>query len=459
MVKPSVVFSRLGAAKVLVIGDFILDSYTIGKVRRISPEAPVPVVNVKHEEHRAGGAGNVILNLISMGAQVVPVGRIGNDPAAAKLKEIFASEGLSLDGLFVEQGYPTPVKNRIIADGQQIVRIDCEKATSLSKVLEQTIIKSLPKLLVGVSVVAILDYGKGFLTPSLLKVLIEEAKKLNIVVIADPKGVDFSKYSGATILKPNLSEAYASVNMPPETCLNIVAEKVLKVSQAETLLVTRSEEGLSIFHRNGSREDHPVRIREVKDVTGAGDTVLAMLAYSMANKLSLSEAAQLSNLAAGVAIERFGCARVALSDVARYLLEIDNDNKIFDPNHLFALQHAVKGRNTALVSLSCNQGLTSPILKHLIRLGNRKEIDLLVNLQDVPKDDAFIDILKSFKDIDYILLSGKSAKEITEEISFAEVYTFVDDDLVKSENLVDVNLPLARSENLGNAKALAVELI
>jgi D-beta-D-heptose 7-phosphate kinase/D-beta-D-heptose 1-phosphate adenosyltransferase len=430
MVKLSGIFSRLEAAKVLVIGDFILDSYTVGKVRRISPEAPVPVVNVKHEEHRAGGAGNVILNLISMGAEVIPVGRIGNDPAATRLKSIFSVEGLSTNGLFIEEGYSTPVKHRIIADGQQIVRIDCETTTPLNKALEQTIIASLPKLLAGVSVVAISDYGKGFLTSSLLKALIEQAKILNIVVIADPKGVDFSKYSGATVLKPNLSEAYAAVNMPLETCLNVVAEKVLKASNVETLLVTRSEEGLSIFHKDGSREDHPVRIREVKDVTGAGDTVLAMLAYSLANKLSLSEAAQLSNLAAGVAIERFGCARVALSDVARYLLQIDSDNKIFDPNHLFALQHAVKNRQTLLVSLSCRQGLTPSMLSHLIQLGRRKGFDLLVNLQDAPQDDAFINILKSFNDIDYILMAGKSMNEITKDISFAEAYSFVNDELV-----------------------------
>lgn len=429
MVKLAGIFSRLEAAKVLVIGDFILDSYTIGKVRRISPEAPVPVVHVKQQEHRAGGAGNVILNLISLGAKVVPVGRIGVDFAAAMIKEIFLSEGLSLEGVFVEDDFPTPVKNRIIADGQQIVRIDTETNKPLSKVLEEKIIELLPALLKDVSVVAISDYGKGFLTHRLLAAVIQNAKACNIAVIADPKGVDFSKYRGSTILKPNLLEAYAAVNMPHETCINVIAAKVLEASQAETLLITRSEEGISIFHKNGDREDFPVQIREVKDVTGAGDTVLAMLAYAVANRLSFSEAAQLSNLAAGVAIEKFGCARVALSDVARYLLQIDNNNKVFDPYHLFALQHALKGRKTAMINLCAGAGFTSTMLKHIIKIGCREEIDLLINLQELPRDESFIEILKSFKDIDYILLPGKKAHELIEEISFAEIYTIENDEL------------------------------
>ncbi len=430
MVKLAGVFSRLESVKVLVIGDFILDSYTIGKVGRISPEAPVPVVHVKNEEHRAGGAGNVILNLISMGAKVVPVGRIGNDAAASKLKAIFTSEGLTDEGLFVEKGYATPVKNRIIAGGQQIVRIDSEINTALSEQLEQTIIEALPALLKDVAVVAISDYGKGFLTTTLLAALIQQAKALNIIVIADPKGIEFTKYSGATVLKPNMSEAYAAANLPLDTCLNVVAAKLLKSSQVETLLVTRSEDGLSIFNANGTREDHPVQIREVKDVTGAGDTVLAMLAYALANGLTLSEAAQLSNLAAGVAIEKFGCARVALSDVARYLLQIDSNNKIFDPNHLFALQHAIKGRPTTLVNLNGSNGLNAAMLKHLVHLGDIKDRDLLVNLHE-SDDESIIDILKSFQNIDYILLPGKSLKEVAGEIDFAEIFTINSDILIK----------------------------
>lgn len=425
MVKLAGTFSRLGSITVLVIGDFILDSYTIGKARRISPEAPVPVVHVRNVEHRAGGAGNVILNLISMGAKVVAVGRVGDDPAATHLRQVFADEGLSSEALFVQEGYSTPVKNRIIADGQQIVRIDHEAIVPIPEMLEQQVIESLPALLADVQVVAISDYGKGFLSRTLLAMVIQEAKQRGISVIADPKGVDFEKYSGATILKPNLSEAYAAANMPLDGCLDLVAAKILQLSQVDALMITRSEAGLSIFHRDGTRDDFPVVIREVKDVTGAGDTVLAMLAYAIGNELSIAEAAQLSNLAAGVAIERFGCARVELSDVAERLLRFDSKNKVFDSEHLFALQHLLKRRRVALLSLSCRQELTSEFLKYLINLGERSDVDLLVYLRDgVPSEDLLMTLI-ALQAVDFIVLHGESLEELVEKIAPDECYALV----------------------------------
>jgi D-beta-D-heptose 7-phosphate kinase/D-beta-D-heptose 1-phosphate adenosyltransferase len=430
MVKLAGVFSRLGAAKILVIGDFILDSYTIGKVRRISPEAPVPVVNVIKEELRPGGAGNVVLNLLSLGAHVVAVGRIGPDAWGTQLQQVLASEGVSTTGLFVQPGYPTPVKTRIIADGQQIVRVDRESVIPLSEQLEQQIIDALPKMLDGVKVVAISDYGKGFLSQTLLSAVLEQSRQRQIFTIVDPKGIDFTKYSGASLIKPNLGEAYAAANLTHDTSLDLVAAKLLQLAKAEMLLVTRSESGISIFCSKGSRNDFPVRIREVKDVTGAGDTVLAMLAYAVGNGLSISEAAQLSNLAAGVAIERFGCARVSLSDVARHLLQFDTSNKIFEGDHLFALQQVLQGRRVVLLDLSGHQGITPGILHHLLRLGSKKEHDLLVLIRDPEPSQDFIAVLRDLHVVDFIVIKSEEAIQHLESIiKLEEVYTIHKEEL------------------------------
>lgn len=412
MVKLTGVLNRLGSKKILVAGDLLLDSYTIGKARRISPEAPVAVIQVQKEEYRPGGSGNVILNLISMGAQVVALGRIGQDSHGKVLKDCFAREGVDLQGIMEENNYFTPVKNRIIADNQQIVRIDREEFTPLSEMLEQKIYELLPVLMQDVHVVAISDYGKGFLSQSLLSALIDHAKTLGIPVISDPKGIDFSKYSGSTILKPNLSEAYSAANLPLNAPLDHVAEKILKLSQSDVLMVTRSEHGISLFHKGGHRQDFPVRIHEVKDVTGAGDTVLAMLACALANGLTLAEAAQLSNIAAGIAIERFGCARVSLGDLARRLLQFDVANKIFDANHVFALGKALEGRDCAFLSLSCTQGLTSGVFKAIKELSGSPNRDLLISVTDENPDLEFVNILANIQDVDFIFIGNHGLQEL-----------------------------------------------
>lgn len=420
----------------MVAGDFLLDSYTIGKVRRISPEAPVAVLQVHHEEHRPGGAGNVILNLISMGAEVTTLGRIGADKAGEVLRESLEKEGVDLRGLAVQPSYPTPVKNRIIAENQQIVRVDHEQIIPLNEALEQQLIEALPVLLKDVKVVAISDYGKGFLTKTLLAALIDESRCLGITIISDPKGIEFSKYNGSHIIKPNLSEAYSAANLPIDTPLEIAAAKVLQMVNADVLMVTRSEAGISLFHKHGTREDFPVKAREVKDVTGAGDTVLAMLSCAMGNDLTISEAVQLANVAAGIAIERFGCARVSLSDLARRLLEQDVVNKIFDEEHLFALLEALKGRSFALLGLSGTKGLTTGIFSSIRRLAARDGWDLLVYIKDQHPSEEFINLLASLHDVDFILLKSESLKSLCEKMSPSEIYV-MEDDVLKQLSYVE----------------------
>jgi D-beta-D-heptose 7-phosphate kinase/D-beta-D-heptose 1-phosphate adenosyltransferase len=422
-------FSRLNKTKILVIGDLILDTYTIGKARRISPEAPVAVVSVHHEEHRPGGAGNVILNLISLGSEVVCVGRVGYDKAGTVLSEELQKEQVDTSGIVVQQGYVTPVKNRIIAEGQQIVRVDHEVVTSIPEQTEQFVIDRLPELLRGVQVVAISDYGKGFLTRTLLSAVIELARQQNIPVIADPKGVDFTKYMGVYILKPNLGEAYAAANLGHEASLDKVAARVLEISQAEVLMITRSEAGISLFFKEGNRMDFPVRVREIKDVTGAGDTVLAMLSCGVANELPLEESVQLCNIAAGIAIEHFGCARVTLSDLARRLLESDVVNKVFDEEHIFALQQALKNRKFAILGLMSVQNLNPKLfgaIKKLTEAGR----ELLVFVSDKSPDPDFINLIASVHAVNFIVVHADSLSGLCKLIEPEEVFVFENNELL-----------------------------
>jgi len=432
MVALAGILSRMNRKRVMVVGDLMLDTYTIGKARRISPEAPVAVVHVQKEEHRPGGAGNVVLNLVSLGAEVVVVGRTGEDPYGALLKQILNEEGADIRGIVRQRGFPTPIKNRILADNQQVVRVDHECCIGMPPELEQELMDLLPGLLEGVRIVAISDYGKGFLSKKLLGHIIACSKQQGIPVIADPKGVDFGKYSGTTILKPNLGEAYAAANLSPDFPLEEAAKRIHSSIEAETLMITRSEAGISLFHRSGLRQDFPVKAREVKDVTGAGDTVLATLAYVMANDLPLDTAVRLSNVTAGMAIERFGCARITFSELARRLLQEDANNKIFDGDHLFALQSALQDRPFTLFILNGFQQMNSLLFKSIRQLSHPNK-DLLVYIQDLVPNEELVNLLVSLQDVNFVLLHTEDIKNLWQDIYPEKVYLLNQEALAISE--------------------------
>ncbi len=424
MVKLVGMLSHFSPVRVLVIGDFMLDTYTTGKVKRISPEAPVSVLHVQKEESRPGGAGNVVLNLNSLGAKVSVLGRIGMDVAGEEISSSLAKEGVDVRGLLKEQGYKTPVKNRLIADSQQVLRVDFETLSPIPETLEQAIVEKIPTLLDSVQIVAISDYGKGFLSRSLLMSVLEMAKAKNIPVIVDPKGDDFSKYQYATVLKPNLSEAYAAAKLPQEAPLDQVATKILQSCHMEMLLITRSEFGMSLFHKKGERFDFPVRSKEVKDVTGAGDTVLAMISVALANKLDIKYAAQLANIAAGMAIERLGCARINLSEMAARLLEYDVENKVFDEEHLFALQQALKGKRFIVLGLESGYGMSTAVFSGIRKLSCLdEEKKLIVYVRDNDPDEEFVSLLSSIAEIDFIVLKCESLRNLCEIMQPEHVYS------------------------------------
>jgi len=434
MVKLIGMLSRLGPVKVLVIGDFMLDSYTNGKIHRISPEAPVSVLQAHSEESRPGGAGNVVLNLRSLGASVTAIGRVGRDFAGEEIRSALESEDVDVRGILFQKRYKTPVKNRFIADSQQILRVDFETITSLPEDLEYEIIQKLPDLMEDCQIVAISDYGKGFLSHALIGVVIEMAKAHHVPVIVDPKGVDFTKYRGATILKPNLTEAYAATKLPLEVSLDEVSAVILKTCGIDQLLITRSQEGISLFNRSGERFDFPVRSKEIKDVTGAGDTVLAMLSVALANDLDIRYAAQLSNISAGMVIERSGCARINLSEMAERLMEFDVENKIFDGEHFFALQQSLKGKRCSILSLGSNDGMSTAIFKSLRKLATKNpENKLVVYVRDRRPDREFISLLSSLSDVDFIVVECPSMKKLCDLIQPADIYAIEADKLIDLE--------------------------
>lgn len=434
MVKLARTFSHFRPFKALVLGDFMLDKYTTGRVKRISPEAPVPVMEVLKQESRPGGAGNVVLNLTTLGSTVFAVGRIGGDQEGDELKRHLYKADTSC--LLVEPCYKTPVKNRLIADSQQLIRVDFETISHLLPELELILIEKLKELIPLVDVVAISDYGKGFLTNRLIQSAIAIAKEAKIPSVVDPKGSDFSKYKGATVLKPNLSEAYTAAKCPSSATLDEVAGHLR--SLADILLITRSEAGISIFNSDGLRSDFPVRSKEVKDVTGAGDTVLSMICLGLANGLDIQLSAQLANIAAGLSIERLGCVQITLSELAERLLEVDSDTKIFDESHTYALHQVLQGKRYSLLVLEKGQAMSNALFRTIRQLSAQVGEELIIYVRETNPEDELIHLLSSLPEVDYIILQTESLKNLCNAIHPHEIFLLEQDKPIRVDLAKDL---------------------
>jgi len=404
MHKLSDILTRLEPRKVLVAGDLLLDRYTIGQAKRVSPEAPVLVLQVESEEVRPGGAGNVMLNLLSLGAEVVAVGRVGQDHSGKLLKHLLGENGIETGLVVEEEGYLTPTKNRLIADRQQLTRVDHERNTPFSQKLEQELIDQLDEALKGCSAIALSDYGKGFLTESFIAALIQKGKSLGIPVIVDPKGHHYQKYAGCTLIKPNKKEAIEVSPLKGDYPILEHGEALRKLLKAEALLITLGEEGSALFRSDKETQVFPVMKREVRDVTGAGDTVLAALTLALACNLSFEEAVFLGNVAAGLAVERFGCARISLSDISYHLLKEHHTSKVFDTSHLFALKEALKGKSYHLIQLQASSSLSLEFLSTLKQI--KKSGELLLVHPETPHP-SLLEHLVCLEMVDGVLIGDE----------------------------------------------------
>lgn len=320
-------------ARVLIIGDVMLDRYHFGTVSRISPEAPVPVVNVKKMTQTLGGAGNVANNISHLNAGAVIVGSCGRDTDAHTLKMML--DDIKTSYSFIETDSPTTTKMRVIGDKQQIVRLDFEEVTPLRGELASKTVKAVESELAKCCAVVISDYGKGVCTFEVCEETIRLASNLGLPVIVDPKGNDWRKYAGATTITPNVKELSEAVGRYVENSdedVVLAARDIIERTRVEYLIVTRSEKGISIVWKN----EHlhiPTEAREVFDVSGAGDTVVASLALCLGKGFEISEAVKVANKAAGIVVSKIGTAPVLLSEL----------NSSFDDSSKIVTRTQLKG--------------------------------------------------------------------------------------------------------------------
>lgn len=313
------IISSISSKKILVLGDFMLDQFIWGNVERISPEAPVPIVRVDRESFSLGGAGNVVNNVRSMGAEVVALGITGDDFAGQKIRQLLEERGVPADTL-LQSSRPTTVKTRIIAHQQQVVRVDREERSLINEPVESRIVESFGQILPQVDGVIISDYSKGTLTPSLLSAVLMAAKSEGKLVCLDPKIRHFAAYTPVTVITPNQAEAsnllgYAILT---EEDLREAAQRILKLIDCQALLITRGEKGMALFH-DGKLTLVPARAREVYDVTGAGDTVIAILGLALAGGAKMIDAVTLANAAAGIVVSKVGTASVTPEELLNAL--------------------------------------------------------------------------------------------------------------------------------------------
>ncbi len=303
--------SRLQDARVVCVGDLMLDRYVEGTVDRVSPEAPIPVLAEQREIAMLGGVGNVLRNLAALGAACDLAAVIGIDRAGRELAKLVAREARVTPRLLSIPGRQTSIKTRFVAGGQQLLRSDRETTEPISATEQASMLEDARSALQAAenTVMVLSDYGKGVLETPLLQDLIALAKGANIPVIADPKGRDFSRYRGVSMLTPNRQELAAATAMPTGSDENVIAacRKLIADFDVGAILATRSERGMSLVTREEAHH-FPARTREVFDVSGAGDTVIAVLAAAMAAGTSAPEAAQLANVAAGVVVGKVGTA-------------------------------------------------------------------------------------------------------------------------------------------------------
>ncbi len=323
------ILQKMEQATVLVIGDIMLDRFIYGSVDRISPESPVPVLSVKRENTMLGGAGNTVFNLINLKCEARVLSIVGDDTDGETIACLLREYGIDETGLIREETRPTIVKTRFLAGHQQLLRTDFERIEKISKNIEEQILEKAKQLIRGVKAIILSDYGKGMLTKSLLKQLISLANKNKIPVLVDPKGLDYSIYRGADVITPNkkeLSEALAGLDVETDEKIVHAAQKLISQSGVKSVVATRSKDGISVVKKDSATHIRSAADIEVFDVSGAGDTVIATIAASLAAGASLEQAASIANIAGSIVVSKVGTAPIRAEELARTLH--DNDIKI-----------------------------------------------------------------------------------------------------------------------------------
>jgi len=305
------IFSHMGGNSIIILGDLMMDRYLWGDVNRISPEAPVPVVEVRNETLLLGGAANVAVNIRKLGDNPHLVGVVGNDLRSETFNILLGDNGIRSDGIVMDNSRPTTIKTRIIAHNQQVVRADHETTEDISREIEKEIFAKIKAKISDAKGLIISDYGKGVITKKLLGSLINLCRENGVFIAVDPKDVNFKSYKRVSVITPNHHEAGFAYGkrIRNEDDLKEVGWGLLRLLDAESLLITRGPEGMALFEKSGSLTFLPTAARRVYDVTGAGDTVISAIVSAVAAGASLPEAAYISNQAAGLVVAELGTAQ------------------------------------------------------------------------------------------------------------------------------------------------------
>jgi len=381
---------RFPACRALVVGDLMVDEYVWGDVNRISPEAPIPVVNVRREEYTLGGSGNVINNLVDMGARVAAAGIVGDDSRGRRLLDQLAAMSVDTAGVRKCEDRPTTQKTRIMAGSQHMLRIDRENAAPIPASTLSDIAAAVEARLPLTNVIIISDYGKGFMTPAFLKRLISAARARSIRIIVDPKGPDFSHYAGASLVTPNLKEAGVAAGIPTDTREGAMAagRKLLSETGIENILITCGKDGMLLFQPESEPLHIPAETRQVFDVSGAGDTVVATLAAALATGADYKEAAAVANTAAGIVVGKIGTATVSLAELQGALLPSDGvpgqAGKIVAIDDLPALAARLRRQHRSIVLTNGCFDLIHAGHLHLLSVSKKLGDVLIVALDDDP---------------------------------------------------------------------------
>ncbi len=332
----------LGRPRVVIVGDLIMDRYMIGEVSRISPEAPIPVLAVRSNELRLGGAGNVAANLLAMEAEVCVVGVVGDDGLGRAMGEIFVEQGANVDGMVIDAERPTIEKTRMMSGVQQMLRVDREDNNAIRGEIEDRVLARAEEAIAKADAVVLSDYGKGLLTGNVLAGVIRAARAKGVPVLVDPKGSDYSRYRGATLVTPNRKEAEQAVGrkLPSLDDVSLAAAELARLAELDLVVITLSADG--IYFRSAetpAREGRaPAAARAVYDVTGAGDTVVSHLALYLAEGWSIEEAVAMANHAAGIVVERLGTHSVHRTELRARLTEsLPKTGKVLDEGSLMAV--------------------------------------------------------------------------------------------------------------------------
>lgn len=418
---------RLADVRVLAVGDLMLDRFVYGAVERISPEAPVPVLRIEHEQAMLGGVGNVVRNLRAQSATVCLVALLGRDQAAREIKGLLRDDVEIESHLLEEDDRPTTIKTRYIASGQQMLRADRERVQAVAGAIEEEIIARAEADLGQAQALVLSDYGKGVLTERVVRRLIAAARPRAVPVIVDPKGADYGRYGGATLVTPNRRELTEATGMPAGSDAEVVAAATVLIERTgvEAVLVTRSQDGMTLLRR--SSPDTPLHLpataREVYDVSGAGDTVVATVSAALAAGIDIESASRLANAAAGIVVGKIGTATassaeltavfrsreletgeaksVTLDDALSHVeawrkqgLKIGFTNGVFDllhPGHIALLREARSQCDRLIVAINSDasvrrlKGESRPIQNDASRalvLGSLAAVDLVVIFPD-----------------------------------------------------------------------------